>query len=51
MEQSPSWETETSWATQETPHILWNTKVRYRITLSWNRSIQTMFIQILEDTF
>jgi hypothetical protein len=27
MEQSPSWETKTSWTTQEIPRILWNPKV------------------------
>jgi hypothetical protein len=31
MEQSPSWEATTSWATQEIPHILWNPKVHNRI--------------------
>jgi hypothetical protein len=31
MEQSPSWEAKTSWATQEIPCILWNPKVRHRI--------------------
>jgi hypothetical protein len=31
MEQSPSWETKTSSATQEIPHILWNWKVHRRI--------------------
>jgi hypothetical protein len=31
MEQSPSWEDKTSWATQEIPHILWNPKVHNRI--------------------
>jgi hypothetical protein len=31
MEQSPSWETKTSWATQEIPRILWNLKIHNRI--------------------
>jgi hypothetical protein len=31
MEQSPSWEAKTSWATQEIPSILWNPKVHNRI--------------------
>jgi hypothetical protein len=31
MEQSPSWEAKTSWATQEIPHFLWNPKVHNRI--------------------
>jgi hypothetical protein len=31
MEQSPSWEAKTSWATQEIPRILWNSKVHNRI--------------------
>jgi hypothetical protein len=31
MEQSPSWEVKTSWATQEIPRILWNSKVHHRI--------------------
>jgi hypothetical protein len=30
MEQSPSWEAKTSWATQEIPCILWNLKVHNR---------------------
>jgi hypothetical protein len=31
MEQSPSWEAKTSWATQEIPRILRNPKVHNRI--------------------
>jgi hypothetical protein len=31
MEQSPSWEAKTSWATQEIPRILWNAKVHNHI--------------------
>jgi hypothetical protein len=31
MEQSPSWEAKTSWATQEIPRILWNPNVYHRI--------------------
>jgi hypothetical protein len=31
MEQSPSWEAKTSWATQEIPRILWNPNVHNRI--------------------
>jgi hypothetical protein len=31
MEQSPSWEAKTSWATQEIPRVLWDPKVHNRI--------------------
>ena len=31
MEQRPSWETKTSSATKEIPHILWNPKIHHRI--------------------
>jgi hypothetical protein len=31
MEQSPSWEAKTSWATQGIPRILWNPNVHNRI--------------------
>jgi hypothetical protein len=31
MEQSTSWETKMSWATQEIPRILINTKVHHRV--------------------
>jgi hypothetical protein len=34
MEQSPSWEAKTSWATQEIPRILRNPKVHNRINKS-----------------
>jgi hypothetical protein len=31
MEQSPSWDAKTSWATQEITRILWNPKVHHYI--------------------
>jgi hypothetical protein len=31
MEQSPSWEANLFSASQEIPHIVWNTKVNYHI--------------------
>jgi hypothetical protein len=31
MQQSPSWEAQTSWATQEIHSILWNPKIHNRI--------------------
>jgi hypothetical protein len=31
MEQSPSWEANRSWGTEEIPLILWKTKVHYRV--------------------
>ena len=34
MEQSPSWENNTFWATQENSRILWNPNVHHRIDKS-----------------
>jgi hypothetical protein len=31
MEQSPSWEADSSWTTQDIPRVLWNLKVQFRI--------------------
>jgi hypothetical protein len=31
MEENPSWEADSSSASQEIPRILWNSKVQYRI--------------------
>jgi hypothetical protein len=44
MKQRPSWEADSSSASQEIPRNLRNTKVHYRIhkSLSWERSIQSM---------
>jgi len=45
MEQSPSWEANSHSASQQIPCLLWNRKVRYRVTrarhwsLSWDRRI------------
>ena len=45
MEQSPSWEANRFWATQEIPRNLWNRKVHHRIqkslSLYWARSIES----------
>jgi hypothetical protein len=31
MEQSPSWEADRSWDSQENPYTLWNPEVYYRV--------------------
>ena len=47
MEQSPSWEANQTWTSQEIPRILWNSKGNYRIqsarhlSLSWSSSFQS----------
>jgi hypothetical protein len=47
MEQSPSWEANSHWASQEVSYLLWNLKVHYRVhksrswPLFWIRWIQS----------